>query len=263
MKHFRNIFIGLIVVILGMVPFFKLSYPTGTFQYKITAEVMTPDGLKTGSSVIEVSYSSVHPLPNPGLWRSDSVTGEAVYVDLGGGKNLFITLGVAGSGRPHQSWNLPSPDWPFNENDYARMDGALGALWLPIKIFNLGRTPGAELDMENRVAKYYGTGPRVISPSNLPTIVTFKNLNDSLSAELVDPHDLVASYGEGYSLKAVYIEIVNEKPAQQIRHVLPWLSQYSEPGLVKTPDPTLPKIFSVLRHGHFSMDHLRNPDGYF
>ena len=72
--------------------YFQINYPTCTFRYKLTAEVMTPDGLKTGSSVLEVSYhTGPHVLPDPNP-RFDTLLGEAVYVDLGQGKNLFVTL---------------------------------------------------------------------------------------------------------------------------------------------------------------------------
>ena len=75
-------------------------YPVAQFRYKLTVEVMTPDGLKSGSSVIEVRYSSSHPLPNPGRYYNDAlVAGEAVYVDLGQGKNLFVLLSTIRSGR--------------------------------------------------------------------------------------------------------------------------------------------------------------------
>ena len=84
--------------------YFQINYPTCTFRYKLTAEVMTPDGLKTGSSVVEVSYTTQSaPLSQGG--RFDSVLGEATYVDLGDSKNLFVTLGTLDSAQPVQHWN--------------------------------------------------------------------------------------------------------------------------------------------------------------
>lgn len=54
------------------------EYPTCTFRYKLTAEVQTPVGLKTGSSVVEVSYQ------RGGDWGGgthayDTLRGEATY----------------------------------------------------------------------------------------------------------------------------------------------------------------------------------------
>jgi hypothetical protein len=135
--------------------YFQYEYPTCTFRYKLTAEVMTPEGLKTGSSVIEVSYSSTSPIPNPGRWRLDRLSGEAVFVNLHQGKNLFVTLGNYESGRPFRGWTLPYPGSHLDTQsqsddmfDYSKMNGALSALWLPIKFYELGRTPGKEREMQ-------------------------------------------------------------------------------------------------------------------
>jgi len=57
---------------------YQSNYPTCTFRYKLTAEVNTPDGVKTGSSVIEVSYS------HNGDWGG----GQSADIGVKGGRGL-------------------------------------------------------------------------------------------------------------------------------------------------------------------------------
>ena len=56
-------------------------------KYRLTLEVETPEGLKTASGIV-----SVH--PDRGYSRHGHTTtrGDAVFVDLGGGKNLVALM---------------------------------------------------------------------------------------------------------------------------------------------------------------------------
>lgn len=64
-----------------------------TYRYRLTVEVDTPEGLRTGSSVIEVTQRMVRPGSDP---ASKAVRrrarGEAVAVDLPAGRTLFALL---------------------------------------------------------------------------------------------------------------------------------------------------------------------------
>ena len=66
---------------------------TPTYRYRLTVEVETPEGLRTGSSVIEVQtdVASKLSISTPGQVRT-RVRGESVAVDLPGGKTLFALL---------------------------------------------------------------------------------------------------------------------------------------------------------------------------
>jgi hypothetical protein len=201
--------------------YIQINYPTCTFRYKLTAEVMTPEGVKSGSSVVEVSYTTQSaPLSQGG--RFDSVLGEATYVDLGDGKNLFVTLGTLDSAQPVQHWYSPNMSSPLIEpSEYKKMNGALDPIWLPIKIFKLGRTPGNEREMCLRVAKLYDQPAEAIALDNLPTLVSFSDLDQPLTAKAVNPTNLPMAFGEEYSLSAK-IQITNEDVTQVIDSVIPW-----------------------------------------
>lgn len=57
---------------------------TEKFRYKMTVEVETPQGIKTGDAVREVTHSTPPPIPMLGESRPTwSVAGEAVRAALG------------------------------------------------------------------------------------------------------------------------------------------------------------------------------------
>ncbi|MEL7319855.1 MAG: hypothetical protein AAFN04_14585, partial [Pseudomonadota bacterium] len=63
------------------------------YRYRLTVEVDTPEGLKMGSSVIEVKQTLMRPGSSPrSRGVSRKVRGEAVAVDLPGGKTLYALL---------------------------------------------------------------------------------------------------------------------------------------------------------------------------
>ena len=243
--------------------YFQINYPTCTFRYKLTAEVMTPEGVKTGSSVIEVSYSSTGgPIGDWSAWRNDKVTGEAAAIDLGQGEKLFLLLGRNASGRPMKNWSLPSGGSGINEpSDYTKMDGALGPLWLPIKYYELGRKPSTESEMCHRAKQYFDNKPRKVDLNNLPTMISFKDLNEPLSAQLVDPNDLATTFGPGYALRTAEIEFTTEQSEPKIKQILPWLN-LPVTGLLNSMQPNYASVVQILRPNHFYMDHDTSSDGF-
>lgn len=214
MGRLQKFLIGLAIVVLGGFAFIKLAYPTYTFRYKLTAEVMTPEGPKTGSGVIEVSYTHFFSLSGvPNLIQS--AEGEAIFVDLGNNKNLFVTLTSWESGR---SANF-EPSMPsFN--------GALGPINLPIKVLKLtwpsGRN-GEEAIMAKQIETLEGSEPVAIPPRLLPTLVTFRNINDPDSVEVVQPDSFAKTFGPGYELVKATLQITDESPIEKIEGTLPWL----------------------------------------
>jgi hypothetical protein len=190
-----------------------LNYPTCTFRYKLTAEVMTPEGLKSGSSVIEVSYSHFG-----GTGGGDSadlnMTGEAAYVDLGQGKNLFITLRAHESGR-EQSLG----------RNYDPLRGALDGYAAPLKAFGLKWSFGKERELCAAVDKLAYNTAFPLSFENVPTLVSFKNLNDGNSVSVVQPTELDSVFGPSFKLQTVKLEHTKAMPTEFINRTLPWLEK--------------------------------------
>lgn len=83
-----------VLLVAGMAAATEMTTTTGTFRYKMTVEVETPEGLKTGSAVREVKIVIAHP-EIQGLNDTRAfVKGEAVVVDLGKRGLLFAILGT-------------------------------------------------------------------------------------------------------------------------------------------------------------------------
>ena len=87
MGAFKKIGVGVIAIAALGWAWWQLEFPTCKFNYRLTIEVDTPEGLKAGSAVTQVSYSTT--LGLPGRFPHDFVTGEATYVDLGGAR-IFL-----------------------------------------------------------------------------------------------------------------------------------------------------------------------------
>lgn len=171
-------------------------YPRAEFNYKITVEIETPEGLKTGSAVRQVQATFDMPLnPDIGLMGYNlSVTGEAVVIDLG-------LRGVV--------FGLISSD------SYYELFGAFP--------YNGGR--GGEATKEG--IKYYQSIPAgtkaPLPQKTWSQFVMFKDITDPKSVTLVhgtllnaktqkfDPvDDFETIFGKGVLLRSISIEITDE-----------------------------------------------------
>jgi hypothetical protein len=209
------IVLGIFVWFVLLAPYFAY-YPICTFRYKLSAEVMTPGGLKTGSSVWEVSYS--HGADYGGGESAQlSITGEAVYVDLGKSKNLFVLLTNRAAGRKGTYEN--------SGRNYVSAEGPLDPFSLPLNIYGLIWHFGHEdalcaafesVDLKRLVEVPF---------KNIPTLVHFDNMNNSNTVEVVQPEKLSESYGAGYFLKRLTMSPTNDQATEKIEVVLPWLSK--------------------------------------
>ena len=169
------------------------------YRYKLTVEVDTPEGLKSGHSVIEV----IKP------WRPGaSSRGQAVAVDLPGRQTLFVLL------RSEQTsdWSddAMAPAWPpiqrsgDEEKDVAallRAARAMGRFQLP------------------RVRKLGETGEM----NHTPYFVRFGDVRDPTTVEKVDPDNMAHSFGEGVEFKGLFVEITDEPVSTGIERRLGWL----------------------------------------
>lgn len=210
-----------------------IIYPTIGIKYRLTIEAMTPEGPVTGSGVIQVSFGSNFTLRGRG--GVSTVTGEAVPVDLGGGKILFVTLTNNISGRPGRPRSLT---------------GAQDSTWLPVSVFNFKWRYGQELELARQVEEARRQGQRSFTLRALPTLVTFNNINDPLSVVVVRPERLSATFGAGYALTSAMIEITDDPLTEQIVDVLPWLSKLHQQDM---------STLDGVKHGTFGVAGAPGP----
>lgn len=176
------------------------KYPKYVYRFKMTVEVDTPSGLKTGSSVYEVTAEKhVKLLPDANS-RSRDVRGEAVAVDMPGGRTLFALLKTINqSGDDDLAYLSMATIDPAYQNDW--------------------------VESADRIVRGKGIqSPAVVAPENYPLLVTFGDVADPTSVVRVGPDDLAASFGAGYRLKAITVQVTDEPVTVGIQKRLAWLT---------------------------------------
>lgn len=192
----------------------QLLYPTNSVRYRLTVEVQTPSGKKTGSSVIEARYGFEPTLFGMISGVTSSLVGEAVFIDLDSGKNVVVTLINRHSGGDIRE--TPSDRRPLN------------GLSLPSEVYDF---PAYDRQKTPKgIARAKSFGPKMFHVERLPLIVTFADIRNPKSVTRVDPTNLDDHFGPGYSISSAAIEIVDEPPTQKIVQELKWLKQLHDAG---------------------------------
>lgn len=209
----------IVLILAGIMAWWHIYYPSGTWRYKMTVTVETPEGLKTGSAVREI-YAYSHP-PLLGVSRDaffEVKKGEAVVVDLGARGVLFVLMSIGGGGGqalhvPFHAFSSPCPKAP----SIGRCD---------IRYFSALKNSGKAL----------------LKPRHYPGMVHFKNIADPKSVERVTEmqqckdsekpsensycvkHDNFAKFfGEGVALGSIEVEMTQENITPKVNAFLPWL----------------------------------------
>lgn len=191
---------------------------TPDYRYRLTVEVDTPEGLRTGSSVIEVRTALADKpiLPDANV-LDIQFKGEAVTVDLGERGLLFALL----RSESFQGWAggvmalvTPSPAPAPGVNSYAawheRMVANTGVHELPRYAPWAHSPPGPQPKPGD-------------PPSDYPMLVRFRDINDPKTVERVDPDDLAASFGQGVKLRRITVELTDDAVTTGVEKMLPWL----------------------------------------
>lgn len=161
----------------------------------MTVVVETPDGIVTGSSVVQIDarlYPNGQPITNN--IASFHFSGEAVAVEVAEGEWLFALL------HPYPAI-LIHPTRPDLFGDTPQRDYRN---WMP--------------DIPNE------TDPVAMPEEYWPRFVTFTDINNPVTVVGVDPSDLSASFGEGVRLVEVTLEVTeDEVDFRGISSALLWL----------------------------------------
>lgn len=202
----RFVILSIIVAAIALCSLaWSTAYPSGTWRYKITVNVDTPEGVKSGSVVRGVYATQQSKIAN--VAATASSYGEAVVVDLGERGVLFGIL------RQDDGYHV---------------------------VFKAFPGPGG---LTKEGIEYYSKlkAKTVLKPDNYPMFVRFKKLDDPKSVMAVlQNHDAVTekvygpesvetfeeAFGEGVSLKEITLEMTDEPATKGIveKH-LTWLKE--------------------------------------
>jgi hypothetical protein len=179
-------------------------------KYRLAVEVETPDGIKSASAVL-----AVHPDRGYSRRGSTLTKGDAVFADLGGGKNLLALLAHIG-------------------DNGLELDGMN---YVALRAFNAAGRKTSFNEM-NRM-----TGAVPVTGSLIPVLATFTDINDPATMRVVKPDDFEAAYGKGFRLRGVVAEAVpngfwpldlggalGEPVTRGIEAKLPWWNRPGDPA---------------------------------
>src|SRR5438477_9476389 len=144
-------------------------------KYRLTVEVETPDGVKSASGVM-----AVHPDRSYSRGGHTRTKGDAVLVDLGGGKNLVILLAHI-------------------DNQSIDLDGMN---YVALRAYNAA---GRKVSF-NEMSRVTGAVP--VNDALIPVLATFTDPGDPGTARTVPPDGLETRLAKGAHLRSVSVEVV-------------------------------------------------------
>jgi hypothetical protein len=220
------------------------AFPSYTHRYRLTIEIDTPEGVRSGSSIIEVTRRDVRWVPIAQGRFTFDVRGEAAFVDLGGNRNVIALLAHGSTAeRVDQLTSLPIEAYGYYKWDE-------DAWTHPTRM----------------------RGPAELKPALIPTLVTISDVSDPKTAHVVYGIDLqeiraggglqtvprvtVDQFdrflGPGFRLKRVWIERTTEPLTTQIEQKIPEIirqlrDQAKVLQLSKVGDPFRPHIGQFIR----------------
>jgi hypothetical protein len=219
----------------------------GSWRQKMTVVVETPQGDVVTTGVTQSITSHDRFIPgSPGGRYQFGWSGEAIPIALPNGRHLFVLLEDALAGEATANYLAP----------YA------GSHPKPRRLTDMVNTIRASTEIAPIFRDSEYILPTGFRPWDVwlifPRLVTFRDLKDPLSIELVEPTDLRASFGPGHRLKLVMLEVTSERVTTgRVDSLLPWLSdlngriefdQFGNPsittgGVIRTPNPVTPSDF--------------------
>jgi hypothetical protein len=229
----------ILALVLIVVSIFALAGCGSKWRQKMTVTVMTPQGEISGSAVSEVSFLFRDQwggiIIGDGRYYQSSIRGEATVIDLGSGRYLFATL-------DYERGDTLAFDTLFpNAEALANPDGTNG---YPHTY--------PESKLANQITP--SLKPANVPRRLYPTLVTFTDLSNPKSVKLVDPANLAATFGGGYALKSITLEITDDPETKgRIEKLLSWLGEFDDRQFdgSKYHDVQNTNISNNLMSGHF------------
>lgn len=165
-------------------------------RYRLVVEVETPTGIQSSASVIQVSYAEYMLVWNPSAsGLKIQPKGEAIFFDLGNGRNLVVTLGFGPTGADMDTLSVLA----------AKAFGRYQAFWY-------------------KQAPSWG-GRAELHGGLIPTLVTFGDHADPYTVQFVKPDEFATVFGPGYRFKGAWIEMTRDDVTRAgIEEKLPWLN---------------------------------------
>jgi hypothetical protein len=194
-------------------------------KYRLAIEVETPQGVKSASGVI-----AVHPDRSYSRGGRTRAVGDAVFVDLGGGKNLVALL--------------------------AHLDKTLDLDAINYVALRAYTAAGGQRVSFNEMNRLTGSVP--VTGALIPVLVTFTDPSNPGTARTVQPDEAEAVLGKGYRIHGITAEVVpnglwpldfggalGEPVTRRILAKLPWLGGTGNPAAIALRAAGLPGVEAI------------------
>ena len=185
---------------------FLLAYPTYSYRWRVTVEVRTAAGVKTGSSVLETRTVQVPrwlTMGTAGSWTN--VRGEGTFVELGEGRNLIALLAVG----PHAADD--------------RADLFAPRAFFPVE-------EGSPLHVKWSKTLSTMSGRRPYGP---PTLITFGDLNDPATVQEVPYGEVARVLGPDVLDVRAWVELTKDNVTRDLAPKLPWMRDANAVRIVR------------------------------
>jgi hypothetical protein len=181
---------------------------SASYRYKLTLSLDTPDGVKTSFNVVQIDYWTVS-IPAQG--EPHKTHGQGLYLDLGPGRKPLIAL-LTHIRRANERPN----DIRWLEDDPIRI---MARLCLNVTAIY------SWIDVASNFVSC--KTPFGITPADLPDLVTFVDVNNPNSVQLVDPNNLAATLGPGVAWRLMTLQATDEPLTTGIEKWLPWVDDHT------------------------------------
>jgi hypothetical protein len=198
MRTLGTIVLVLMLLLGGSFALYKVNYPTYTYRFRLAIAVDVGGETKTAASVIEVE-AVMRPMPIIFSLVNLYVHGDAVFLDLGNGRNVVALLAC-------------------------NPDGTQGC------IEDLVPNEFGITELKNLAKLETLRGSRELTGRFIPTLVTFRDLNDPKSASVVPPDQFEQTFGPDVHFKRAWIEMTSDPVTRGIEKKLPWWSGPGRPA---------------------------------
>src|SRR6056297_2639954 len=166
-----------------------------THHYRLVLEVEDHGEIRTGSSVIGVSFSPLAPWIHSEFGSSKTrIRGEAVVVELSTGQVVVATLMHGPRGNTEQMQSLAS------------------------------RTLGANAPGNLRDARNW-TGKGEVTGSDIPSMLLFKSRDEPSGGRWVAPDEFEEKIGPNIQLRRMTLEMTSDPVTRQIEEKLPFMAR--------------------------------------
>ena len=184
------------------------------FKYRLQVEIETPDGVKSSANIYSVTPNRSYGGSNTGESAGPKTRGDALFVDLGGGRNVVALLAVGTAPADLEATNYTA-----------------------LRAFTAAGRKVQFRDLKKTTAM----PPVAVPAENTPVLVSFKDAGDPRSARRLTADNAQELLGAGYKLRGGTVSTtanafwpadfggaLGEPVSHGIEDKLPWLK--GEPG---------------------------------